>query len=508
MKKIVYFITAFTMLYGVDSEARLPTKQGEVAVDLLLTKANIKGKTRDGYRKFIIDTIYTTDGRNNFADWMKTAYKNCRYIKTDDSKDWKDLQDRYSWNNKLHCHIKVDENGKLGENFYSDSYDKLIEKIRDKRSTKTVQTSKPATQSKTQPDPNQKAEVIKLANAFFPCWTGTFTAFFISKNSKDCLKQYINSTETNVRGKTLPLNAEAAAKVIQVSGAPSLWVLSDDDKVEQAKRYNALLEEINKSQNIVNKILWVMFVLETVDDPIVAEMIINGNDEGDDSISSIAEFEADRYSVVPVPNTFYLDSNDEPHGTCMISTILNLYNIAQKIDEVKKTPIDIPDASKIPGVTNRGSLEKFVNSITNLSNNLFIQEPSFLNFLAIMHYINKQCFSQPCIRDINYIAMLREICAFMLDDGVEEHYRNIFNTICNDEQSLISEMHKEESCVYKLFKTLGYKIESKPTKLYERENGVNKYEVKLKYNNISVTLHFGQSGPSMHDFHIEIVSID
>ena len=199
MKKIVYFITAFTMLYGLDSEARLPKSQGLVAADLLLTKADIVGEDKDAFRDFIIDTIYTTKGRNDFAQWMKEAYQECTQI-SNGSREWKNCTQE--------------------QQLYHDTYRTLCELL------KGVEVMYPISIIHIFNSGPQQ-QIIKLANALLPCWTGTFTAFFISANSKkyvdnaEKIKLFTKDKET--------YTAPTANDVITVSGAPSIWVLSADD---------------------------------------------------------------------------------------------------------------------------------------------------------------------------------------------------------------------------------------------------------------------------------------
>ena len=524
MKKIVYFITVFTMLCGGDSEARLPKSQGLVAADLLLTKANIKGQTRDRYKTFIIDTIYTTKGRNDFADWMKKAYNDCTYTcwqpkSTGQTKykkpsegeinnynqvrEWKEYRTCCYYNLGTDeapsfvkcCHDKHNHHSnskyKIGTTSYNDSYNNQIAGI-------------------TPENPNQKPSVIKLANAFFPCWTGTFTAFFISANSKNCWRQYKDDSTDN-----------AAADVINVSGAPSLWVLSDSRTDVQAERYNALLSQCN---NLVEKILWVMFVLETVDNPEVISNILDQEDVRT-NWSIITTPSNELYSVVPVPNTFYIsyekkDTNPpvekDVHGTCMISTILNVLNVfkelsilendkkilntiskdksTENVEEQLSMRITIDDGviSNVPGLTSP-------NRIKHLMSGYITKDPSFIKFVWILCDLFKTNHIDKINKEEDGFINAVNAANYNDKDKAEKNLTDFRNTTYGSENfgMLVNEVFNYLfNCSAKIIQ----KIEDKKTT----------YFLEIAHNAIAkkqLTIKFSQSGRSAGDYHMEIIEL-
>ena len=431
MKKIVYFITVFTMLCGGDSEARLPKSQGQMAAALLMQKAGLtiniptdwtqaNHDTKVGelmgnnVYKFIIDTIYTTDGRNEFADWMKNAYKNCTYT-TNGKTEWKKYDTTCYYNNSVctnHSRGYKQCQGKAGEQWYNSSYP----------GDHNYQIA-----GITLNDANEKAEVIKLANALFPCWTGTFTAFFINGNcdesegkqltgSKGCWKKAQDKGENTTDAVVEVIGAGLQDNKLY-SGAPSLWVLSANNPNKQAERYNAILSQCN---NIVEKILWLMFVLETVDDTNVIKELIKIGQNGEKlSTAQIRRTYGSiinktkkgfnitwptvttvDYDVVPVPNTFCLADeygNLAPRGTCIISTILNLLNISGRLDKESDAKISFPNRPSketIPGLTR---IQDFISS-----NSIFDEAVKTTSFETFVNILKKFITGHGGLQQDNY----------------------------------------------------------------------------------------------------------
>lgn len=439
-----------------------------MAAALLMKKAEIANDS-DGIEaiknipiyKFIIKTIYTTDGRNDFAQWMKNAYNDC--IR----------------NNQLN----ITDN-------YTEHYDKFC----------CLFTAYPNPIKNIQSE--QKPEVIKLANAFFPCWTGTFTAFFISANSK----KYVGNAEKIKLFKkdNKTYTAPTTNDVITVSGAPSIWVLSADDNTEQAKRYNAILSQCN---NLVKKILWVMFVLETVDDPEVIKNLISidkdGNTLSNENItqtygSPVSIYNnkisigwptvtTPDYNVVPVPNTFYLDNNHNPHGTCMLSTILNLLYLCNVTDKLNDTGID--NNFRIPGLTSPNQID-----------------------MCITH---KKLIPNPTASANNFITNLNNIMnaditnKTLLGTHLKELYKNKDNAGKYNE--LVEKYNRDVKDLLIKIKTY-LELKIPPVIVYKKHEDRKyswdycKIELTTKGNK-TITILLGQSGPSGGDFHVEITDI-
>lgn len=374
MKKIL-LVATYIAVFLEHSEARLPKSQGELAAAFLMKKAGlltkIQGhskeienlKANNEIYKFLISTIYTTDGRNAFSKWMKETFKNI--YTTPLSAFCQKFAPLFTFLNAPLKHIIETEYNKLNN---LPNCPKCINDIT---------------------TPHEKFTATILANAFFPCRTGKFTAFAFGK---DC---------TDFWGKNQHLGEIPAAKrVIQVPGVPSFYILSAKDKTSVARRYNEILKNCD---NVVKKILWAMYVLETVDDTDVIEHLISIDIklELNDFISknelikkytnskdfiSISDklinikwpkASLDYDTVVPLPNTFIL-GDEKPKGTCMINTILNLLNIAG---------IDItnsPGREKIPGLTSTKDMQMLIDSNKFLK----LEKLNFSNFINSLRYFS------------------------------------------------------------------------------------------------------------------------
>lgn len=395
-------MTGFSNISNVD--ARLPKYMAQRAAELLIEKSELQLKDPRDKQDFaanLVDFLYSTDKRQHLANWMglinSSIMRKTTQRQTEKTKEYTEACRELV---KLLKSDSLENGANTEENFKNEWI-----------TNKTF---------------------LRFAQTCFPCWTGTFTCFQMGEG-KSAAYNIIRLVQA------LEYQDEHAASIAELPDKRSMFIEAWNKQLEEIKKIH------NKSLSTIAQILNILLFLEIIDEWSYIESVYGNQDQ--------------YANCVPVPNTMYQICGKKWQGSCMVSTIHNLFNIfcrgrPDDIDRVVwNKAISVNDKIKtyllglydvyslpkqyyrIPGMTSPSMLKKFAERIFPDGISMVnVYEPTLMLFFTTLN----NTLQKPINVDASvyqYITLVEQQA--ILDaskmKAIEDAFKNVFYSITGRE---------------------------------------------------------------------------